>query len=153
MFYDGLLLLAVLFFAAFVFVLVVGSTRESAALRAAFQVYLAAVGFLFFGWFWTHGGQTLGMRAWRLRLVRRAAPGPITWRIAMVRYLAAIASWLCLGAGFLWVLIDRERLAWHDRLSATRLIIVPCDEGVVGPNASDDSAQQVERGDEKQRHR
>ncbi len=79
---------------------------------------------LFFAGFWTHGGQTLGMRAWRIRLVGRGG-GRVSWGQATLRFFAAIVSWLALGLGFLWALVDRERHAWHDRCSGTRLIRLP----------------------------
>jgi uncharacterized RDD family membrane protein YckC len=88
------------------------------------QLYLLLIAFAFFGWFWVHGGQTLGMRAWRLRLVS-ADGGPVSWKQAAIRFAAALLSWSCLGLGFFWALIDREKRAWHDRLSGTRLILLP----------------------------
>ncbi|MEJ1377571.1 MAG: RDD family protein, partial [Candidatus Sedimenticola sp. (ex Thyasira tokunagai)] len=36
----------------------------------------------------------------------------------------AIISWLALGLGFLWLLVDRKNRTWHDRLSGTRLIML-----------------------------
>jgi uncharacterized RDD family membrane protein YckC len=45
----------------------------------------------------------------------------VTWQQALVRYLAALVSWLALGLGFIWSLFDRERKTWHDRLSGTEL--------------------------------
>ena len=99
-----------------------------------YQAYLLALSFLYFGWFWTHGGQTLGMRAWRLRLqVCAHAAGPVPWRRALARFLAAGLSWAALGLGFAWALWDRERLTWHDRLSGTMLVLerrAPRDRGV-----------------------
>ena len=79
--------------------------------------------FGFFGWFWTHGGQTLGMRAWKIRVVTYSGQ-PLDWQQAFFRYMAAIISWLFLGAGFFAALLDAERLTWHDRFSRTRLIRV-----------------------------
>jgi uncharacterized RDD family membrane protein YckC len=76
---------------------------------------------LFFTGFWWRGGQTLGMRAWRLKVVRMDG-SPLRWSDALKRHLAALLSCLTLGLGFLWVLVDSDGLAWHDRLSATRLI-------------------------------
>ena len=35
----------------------------------------------------------------------------------MVCFCAAALSWACLGLGFVWILFDRRKLAWHDRLS------------------------------------
>jgi uncharacterized RDD family membrane protein YckC len=37
---------------------------------------------------------------------------------------------LCLGLGFLWVLYDRDKLAWHDRLSGTRLVRLPKEQKI-----------------------
>ena len=73
---------------------------------------------------WRRGGQTLGMRAWRLRLV--AADGGVPdWRALLVRYAVGTLSLLAVGAGFWWGWIDRERLTWHDRVSATRVVREP----------------------------
>jgi uncharacterized RDD family membrane protein YckC len=88
------------------------------------RAYLVSTCLLFFIWFWTHGGQTLGMRAWRLKVVG-VDGGPIGWRAAVVRCFGAILSWSALGLGYLWILVDREKLAWHDRMSATRLSLIP----------------------------
>lgn len=115
--YDGLVLVAVLFFATVPVVLLNGGAVEHSPL---FNVYLLLVAFGFFGGFWTHGGQTIGMRTWRIRL-ERSTGERVRWRDAAVRFLAAIVSWAALGAGFWWSMIDREGLAWHDRLSRTVL--------------------------------
>jgi uncharacterized RDD family membrane protein YckC len=88
-----------------------------------FRLYLLAVIVAFFVWPWLRGGQTLGMRTWGMRVVR-ADGGKLRLRDALLRLAAACLSWTALGVGFLWVVVDRENLAWHDRLSATRLILV-----------------------------
>lgn len=69
---------------------------------------------------WRRGGQTLGMRPWRLRVVAIDGGAP-TWRAALVRYLVGSASLLLGGFGFWWAWIDRDGLAWHDRASGTRI--------------------------------
>ena len=69
---------------------------------------------------WRGGGQTLGMRPWRLRVVA-ADGGTPTWRAVMLRYLVGTASLLLGGLGFWWAWIDRDRLTWHDRASGTRI--------------------------------
>jgi uncharacterized RDD family membrane protein YckC len=122
MFYDALLLIAILFIVAGLAVLL-NRGEAIPSDNLAFPVSLLLVIGLFFLWFWTHGGQTLGMRAWRLCLVTDAG-GTIGYRHALLRLLAALVSWLTLGVGHLWVLVDRDRLAWHDRLSRTRLIVL-----------------------------
>ncbi len=90
---------------------------------------LVVVSFLFYGWFWTHGGQTLGMRAWHLYLVKSDGKF-ISWKEAAIRYCAAILSWLAFGAGFIWILFNTQRLAWHDMLSGSSIVISkPKNEG------------------------
>jgi len=73
---------------------------------------------------WHRGGQTLGMRPWRLQVVA-AAGGPAGWRALAIRYAIGTLSLLAAGAGFWWAWFDRGRLAWHDRASGTRLVRHP----------------------------
>jgi uncharacterized RDD family membrane protein YckC len=90
--YDGLLLIAVIMVAALAEVLarnLLGYARDWSLLRA--WLFLCGLGF--FGWFWTHGGQTPGMRAWRLR-VRRLDGAGLRWPVAAVRYAGMLAGWL-----------------------------------------------------------
>lgn len=69
---------------------------------------------------WRRGGQTLGMRAWRLR-VRDASGAPADVSALCKRYAVGTVSLLLGGLGFWWAWIDRDRLTWHDRASNTRL--------------------------------
>lgn len=118
--YDGVVVLAVVFAAALPFVVLVGEARTPVT-RLLFQLYLLGVVYAFFAWFWRHGGQTVGMRAWRIRVV--AADGlPLTWRQTALRFAAALISLLCLGLGWWWILIDEQKRSWHDRLSRTRVV-------------------------------
>jgi uncharacterized RDD family membrane protein YckC len=121
-FYDAFLLFALWFAAAAAMLPLTGGEAVGPG-NPLFTSYLFLVAFLFFGWFWTHGGQTLGMRAWRLRVQRRDG-GPLTWSHALLRFLVAIPSWLLLGAGFLWALVDRDGQTWHDRYSETVVVRV-----------------------------
>ena len=88
-----------------------------------FRLYLLGIIVGYFAWPWIRGGQTLGMRAWRLRVVR-ADGGGLRLPDALLRLAAAALSWAAVGLGFLWVLVDRDGLAWHDRLSRTRLVLL-----------------------------
>lgn len=72
-------------------------------------------------WSWRRGGQTLGMRPWRLRVT--AADGGAATRDALIRrYGVGTISLLAVGAGFWWAWVDRDRLTWHDRASGTRMV-------------------------------
>lgn len=88
------------------------------------RLYLLAVIVGFFVYFWTHGGQTLGMRSWRIRVVRNDG-GALSARDALRRFAWATLSLLPAGLGLWWCLFDPDRLAWHDRRSGTRLVPVP----------------------------
>ncbi len=91
--------------------------------KAAMTIWMFAVGVGFHLWFWTHGGQTLGMRAWRIMLFSNDGRSP-NLKQAIVRYAVAIFSLAALGLGFLWILIDPQKRAWHDIASGTRLVLV-----------------------------
>lgn len=131
--YDAFLLAGLLVLASALVTLPIGLSLgveaadalfRSAAFRWLFFLYCVMLVFGFHLWFWTHGGQTLGMRSWRIRVVR-ADGAALRLSDGVRRWLAALLSWLPLGLGFLWSLVDSGRLAWHDRLSGTRLVVVP----------------------------
>jgi uncharacterized RDD family membrane protein YckC len=42
-----------------------------------------------------------------------------------LRFVVAMASWLLLGLGFLWVLWDKESRSWHDIYSDSRTVQLP----------------------------
>jgi len=65
-FYDLLLLLGVLFALSAVAVWI---NRGIAVEHPVYYLALLVAVFFFYGWFWTHGGQTLGLRTWRLQVV------------------------------------------------------------------------------------
>jgi len=117
--YDWLLLAGILFILTLGLILL----RGGAAITPGtwwYTALLISASFLFYGWFWTHGGQTLGLRAWRLRVVRTDG-GRISWRDAARRFLAATTLLVPPGLGLAWMLIDRRRACWHDLLSRTRV--------------------------------
>ncbi|QDH71002.1 RDD family protein [Marilutibacter alkalisoli] len=73
---------------------------------------------------WRRGGQTLGMRPWRLRVVAADGSRP-DMRALWLRYAVGSLSLLAAGLGFWWAWLDRDRLTWHDRASGTRLVRTP----------------------------
>jgi len=119
--YETLLLVAVLFAGALPF-LIFTRPLETTDTRLLFQLYLLALCCVYFVWQWLHGGQTLPMKTWRLRLVTRGG-APLTLRQGIYRYVFALFGLALFGAGFLWALIDRERQFLHDRLAGTRIVI------------------------------
>jgi uncharacterized RDD family membrane protein YckC len=91
----------------------VDAAHPPMAYRFALQFALLAVTAAYFVVSWRRGGQTIGMRAWRIRIVA-AEGGALPWPRALLRFMVALVSLGALGLGFLWCLVDRERRAWHD---------------------------------------
>lgn len=120
MIYEGLLLIALVFGAGLIDAVFTAhfATPHARLLR---QIYYPAVIGLYFTWQWLHGGQTLAMKTWRLRIVAADGRSPST-RQAWYRYGAAFIGTLACGLGFLWAVIDRDRQFLHDRLAGTRII-------------------------------
>jgi uncharacterized RDD family membrane protein YckC len=119
--YDWLLLVAI----AMVYALVVVAVRGFREVEPGtwwFSAGLVAVGAFYFAWCWTQGGRTLGMQAWRLRLQRSEGERLPGWGQALLRCVAAFVSLLPVGLGYWWMLFDRDRRSWHDRLSGTCVI-------------------------------
>lgn len=114
MVYEALLLLAVAFFAGSLF-LFASAGRDATAgwPRYALQGFLFLVFAAYFLWCWLRGGQTLPMKAWKIRLVG------VTPRKALLRLALAAAL---LPVSILWAFFDRDRQFLHDRLAGTRLI-------------------------------
>ncbi len=119
MFYDSMVLLSILFLASLIAVIINNGETISQG-NLFFIAYLFAVSWLFYSWFWTHGGQTIGMRAWKVYLLSEEQNN-ISWRQATIRFAAAFLSWIPLGLGFWWQYLGGKNKSWRDKLSATYL--------------------------------
>jgi uncharacterized RDD family membrane protein YckC len=120
MLYEFLILIAVLFIASFVFHLVFRDT-SSLLFRPGLQLYLLMIAGTYFTWFWTHGGQTLPMQTWKLRVIS-ASGDRVYLKQALARYLFAVIGIFFFGGGIVWALFDRDRQFLHDRLAGTRIV-------------------------------
>jgi uncharacterized RDD family membrane protein YckC len=115
--YEALLLFAVAFFAAWLFFFASGGRDATHGWpRYVLQLFILVVFAAYFLWSWLRGGQTLAMRAWRIRLV------DVTPRKALLRFVVALIS-VPTGISILWALFDRDRQFLHDRLAGTALIL------------------------------
>ncbi|MBT8091991.1 MAG: RDD family protein [Gammaproteobacteria bacterium] len=124
MLYDTLLIAALLILATIPFIALRGGEPVESSDNALYRVVLVLIIYAFFVGFWSRTGRTLGMQSWRLQLETEDGDVPSVGR-ASLRFVAALLSWLPLGLGFLWQLRDPQRLAWHDRISRTRLVHYP----------------------------
>ncbi len=87
------------------------------------SVLLIAVGILFFGYFWVKGGQTIGMRAWRLK-VQNLDGSKLSWKQAIIRAFAAL-----LGLGNLLLLVNlKDKRALQDYLAGTEMVTLSKEE-------------------------
>lgn len=142
--YDGLLYVALLMAGLvlaipFVAFLVADDARTPLHNYVILQAYGFVVGAGFFGWSWTRGGQTLGMRVWRLQ-VRRLDGAPLRWPVAILRFAAGLVPvlaglWLgkqfgptAYGAallGYLPCLLSSRGQAFNDLIAGTEVVELP----------------------------
>jgi uncharacterized RDD family membrane protein YckC len=122
-FYDIFLLTAILFIvSAIATALNHGAAIDpDNAIYPLFVLIIFVLSYLYFAWFWIHGGQSLGMKTWQIQLQSNDG-SKIGWKIASIRFVLAIFSWASLGIGYLWALFDKKNRCWHDLGSKTVLI-------------------------------
>ena len=129
MVYDTFLILALIMAANALLIAVyvnlfinLDTNQESIPPAGVVQVLTIFCISLFYGVFWRRGGQTLGMQAWRIKLVSNQGAQPTASQIAL-RLVGALLSGVILG--ILWKYLDRDGYYWHDRLSKTHLVLLP----------------------------
>ena len=113
--YDCLLLIALFFL---ITTIVISFNNGQATQHPGFYLGLYLFAFFFFDWFWRHGGQTLGMRAWRLR-VEGTEDIKITFKQSAMRYFSG--SFL-FGFTLLYTLLPKQSQALHDVISNTKIV-------------------------------
>jgi uncharacterized RDD family membrane protein YckC len=119
--YEGLLLVGVLSLSFMLPHLVLGMAFGILLPGWALLAHVFVVLGAYFVWYWHHGGQTLAMQTWSIRLSSPGGAPPSLARLAL-RYALAWPSITYLGAGLLWALLDRDRQFLHDRLAGTCLV-------------------------------
>ncbi len=82
------------------------------------------IGGLIIATFWALGGATPGMRFLAIRVTQNGSRD-LTFKVAVRRVLGALVSALCFGLGYLAILRDPSRHAWHDRWTNTEVIYDP----------------------------
>ena len=116
MFYDSLLIIAILFAAT---AILLPFNQGEAITGPFFSLYLLLIVFIFYSWFWNKAGQTLGMKVWKIRIINEYGFNP-SWPVSFLRLGFAILSMACFGLGYWWRLFTPY--TWHDRLSQTRIV-------------------------------
>ena len=134
MFYDSILVFAIWIVVAFVVLSAFGideaRTVEGTTVvleplykNTLFGAMLLSA-YLFFGWFWTHSGQTLGMQAWRIK-VQNEDGSAINWWQTTRRLGCAPFAFLLVGIGYFWMLFDAKKRTWPDLLSHSCIVKLP----------------------------
>lgn len=101
---------------------VVSVSTSAALLATVFFVIGGAIGLLYFPFFWARGGSTLGMRPFRLRVVRDRDGGQIGWGTAILRLIGLWVAAAVFYLGYIWIFIDKRRRGWQDLIAGTVVI-------------------------------
>ena len=134
MLYDGLLILALLFMAGFLNLFIqlqiFGNDQLHTMTEQGYNLggpffysSLLVMIYGFFGFFWTRSGQTLGMQAWRIKIVTPDNQLITPWQ-SVIRFATAIPALSLAGIGLLWALVDRKKRSWQDMASSSMVILV-----------------------------
>ncbi len=123
--YDVLLLISLLFIATAVVLVpyqsITGQDLTHGIGQFALQIYLLLIIVSYYLYFWSHGRQTLGMRAWRIQFVSQNGQH-LTWRLAARRLFWSLITLAPIA--LLWASITRNQYAWHDQLSRSYPILI-----------------------------
>ena len=81
------------------------------------------LGILYFTYFWSAQGkgQTLGMRALNIKVVKTDG-SQLDFVGAFLRYIGLVISCIALFIGVLWVLFDAQKQGWHDKIASTYVV-------------------------------
>ena len=124
-FYDSFLIIALLFVVSIPAVIMNGGEISSdGSLISELKQWIFFTCLLFsacsfYAWFWTHGGQTLGMAAWHIYVVDQSGQ-PLRWRAAFIRSLTA-----CFGLANFSTFFSKKSIGWHEKISNSRTIHKP----------------------------
>lgn len=66
-------------------------------------------------------GQTLGKKVMKIKVIREDGK-KLDYKTAVIRYLGYFLSSIPLLLGFLWVIWDEKKQAWHDKIAGTYVV-------------------------------
>jgi uncharacterized RDD family membrane protein YckC len=135
MFYDSLLCIALMMVTTGIYMMVnkaIIGTEQYKAMNDSGQTVqdpllssvLFIVLFMFFAYFWTKNGQTLGMQVWHIRIQNKNGTS-LRWLQALLRFIMAAVSIACFGLGYLWMLFDKQDRTWQCIFSESEVVRIP----------------------------
>lgn len=129
--YDIFPVVGILLLTSFV-TLIIRNGQEVARNTIWFDVLLFCEVAFYYVYSWKIGGQTLGMRAWKMKIIPNDKnQATLTWTQALVRFLVGIVS--CFGGiGIFWKVITKDKTTWMDKVSNSKTLIVEESSGLFG---------------------
>ena len=119
MFYDSLLIIAILFIATAILLAFNHGVAINNEQSPFYNVYLLLIIYFYYAWFWHKSGQTVGMKVWKIQIINENGYLP-SWNQSFLRLMAALVSITCFGLGYWWHI--PFNYTWHDRISQTVII-------------------------------
>lgn len=126
LFYDLMVLLGLLIVSGFIYLGALHLWSGSDVVEPGNWLFRAYLCLIIFGYVyisWRRGGQTIGMKAWRLRAVSCNGQR-LTASQILFRFIIGIFSFAFLGLGYWWSLWDAEGRTLAERWSDSRTDIV-----------------------------
>lgn len=85
-------------------------------------VAVVVVPLVYVPWYWSRGGQTPGMKAMGIRVVRDSDGGPVSVGSAILRLIGYWVSGVVFYSGYIWIFVDKRRRGWHDLIAGTVVV-------------------------------
>lgn len=121
--YDTLVVIALCFVCAWIYILLLGNATYGLK-RYCLQLFIWLTVGLYFIRCWSKSGQTVAMKTWRIQLLSHSGL-LVSIKTAVLRYVLATLSLTIFGLGFLWAIIDEDGLFLHDRLLQCNIKFAP----------------------------
>ncbi len=123
--YDSLVVAGILL--SFTLLLVIfnrGYAEPGSFISIVQLIVCVCVGPFFYSYFWlVNNGQTIGMQAWKIRLVS-LNNSKLNAKQTYLRCLVSTLSFVCFGIGYFWILFNKNNLSWSDIVTKTRIVKV-----------------------------
>lgn len=88
------------------------------------QILAAVLGAVYFVYFHSTTGQTLGNKLLNIKVIEQTSGDTISAGRAFIRYLVSLVSAIPLALGYLWMLWDPNKQTWHDKAASSVVVKV-----------------------------
>ena len=121
--YDTLFVMAIVISLSLLLNVVNGGYLEPGTVLSKLQLTMSILsGPLFYCYFWMKNeGQTLGMQAWKIKLVTCEGKS-LDFKTSVTRCLLSSISFLLIGLGYFWIIVDPKKRSWSDIYTNTKIL-------------------------------